>query len=152
MVIIQRLFANGYELALIAGGAAAFGEPLDGGGPEYVLAALEDALYVWLQAFVVVDRYFFLIVADTVYMLEFVFLAVFGELRRAYKVIEHLLLRVYGIVHEVINSALAQLDEPFECRTDDAHTPKPPEGGFPIFTTSFFNMGFPLLVIWQLVN
>ena len=54
-------------------------------------------------------------------MLKVVFFAILGELGRADEVVKYLLLGIYRVVHEVIYCALAQLDETFECRTDDTH-------------------------------
>ena len=125
MVIIERFFTYGYKLAFIAGGAAGLGKPGNGRWPEDILAAFENALDIGFQGFVIVDRYVFLKIADAVYMLELVLFTVFRELRRAYEVVEYLLLRINRVVHKVIYCALAQPDKTFECRTDDAHTPNP---------------------------
>ena len=120
MRVVERFFAHGYEFAFVAGGAARFGKPGDGRWPEYVLVAFEYALDVGLEGIVIIDGYVFLKIGDAVYLVEFVFFAVFCKLCRADKVVEYLLLGINRVVHEIIYCALAQLDETFECRTDDA--------------------------------
>src|SRR5258708_39188378 len=57
MTVLQTLFADGDELAFVAGSAAALGEPIDRSVPEDILFSVHDTLDIWLQVVVLVNGY-----------------------------------------------------------------------------------------------
>ena len=59
MIILQAFFTDGNEFTFIAGGAAAFGEPVDGRIPEQVFFPLHDPLYIWFEVIIFMDGYSF---------------------------------------------------------------------------------------------
>src|SRR5690606_5670956 len=107
MVVVQRLFADGYELTFIAGGAAAFGKPADGRGPEHILLTFKSPVNVRVRAIGIILWDTLLEISYSADMLKIMLRTVFSKLGRAYQMVEYLPVCIYRVQHEVVYRALA---------------------------------------------
>src|SRR5690606_41849028 len=107
MTIFQTFLTYGYELASIVCCAAALGEPVDRCNPKHVLLSVHYALDVWLQVFVLVHGNCLLERFNVEDIVKAVLPSELGVLSRSHDVLQHLALRILGMVAPAIDTPLA---------------------------------------------
>ena len=107
MTILQALLAYRDKLALVAGSAAALGEPRDRRIPEDILFPVHDTLDIRLQIIIFMNRNGLFEITDGECFGEIIFPAELSILRGSHQVLQHLTLHRDGIVYPFFDAPLA---------------------------------------------
>src|SRR5579872_2558223 len=108
VTVLQALFAYGDELAFVAGGPAALGEPVDRGIPEDVLFAVHDPLDIGLQVVVFLDRNGLFEIADREGFGKIVFTSELGILSGGDQMLQNLPLDCNWVVNPFLYTSQTQ--------------------------------------------